>query len=88
LRAGGEFSAIARYERRAIARRAFVRSLPVLMGYLTMGFAAGVLMAAKGPSSLAPLWAGVCAFTTFSSQARSMSRHNWIYATHNSGLNQ
>lgn len=62
MRAGGEFSAIARYERRAIARRAFVRSLPVLMGYLTMGFAAGVLMAAKGPSSLAPLWAGVCAF--------------------------
>ena len=44
-------------ERRAILRRAFVDSLPVLMGYSTMGFVAGVLLAAKGNVILSPLWA-------------------------------
>jgi len=39
-----------------IWRRAFVDSLPVLMGYTTMGFVAGVLLAAKGNVVLAPLW--------------------------------
>ena len=42
---------------RAIFRRAFVDSLPVLMGYTTMGFVAGVLLAAKGGVVLSPLWA-------------------------------
>ena len=46
-----------RSERRAILRRAFVDSLPVLMGYSTMGFVAGVLLAAKGNVILSPLWA-------------------------------
>ena len=44
-------------ERRAILRQAFVDSLPVLMGYTTMGFVAGVLLAAKGNVVLSPLWA-------------------------------
>jgi len=44
-------------ERRAFLRLAFVDSLPVLMGYTTMGFVAGVLLAAKGGVALAPLWA-------------------------------
>ena len=44
-------------ERRAILRRAFVDSLPVLMGYSTMGLVAGVLLAAKGDLALSPLWA-------------------------------
>ena len=39
-----------------IFRRAFVDSLPVLMGYTTMGFVAGVLLAAKGNVVLSPLW--------------------------------
>ena len=43
-------------ERRAIRRRAFVDSLPVLMGYTTMGLVAGALLAAKGDVLLAPLW--------------------------------
>ncbi|MBO7720925.1 MAG: AzlC family ABC transporter permease [Kiritimatiellae bacterium] len=43
-------------ERRAVFRRAFVDSLPVLMGYTTMGFVAGVLLAAKGGVALSPLW--------------------------------
>ncbi|MBP5285048.1 MAG: AzlC family ABC transporter permease [Kiritimatiellae bacterium] len=42
---------------RALLRRAFVDSLPVLMGYTTMGFVAGALLAAKGGVALAPLWA-------------------------------
>lgn len=42
---------------KAICRRAFVDSLPVLMGYSTMGFVAGVLLAAKGGLVLSPIWA-------------------------------
>ena len=44
-------------ESRVILRLAFVDSLPVLMGYTTMGFVAGVLLAAKGDVLWAPLWA-------------------------------
>ena len=40
-----------------IFRLALRDSLPVLMGYTTMGFVAGVLLAAKGNVTLAPLWA-------------------------------
>ena len=45
-----------RNETRTILRLAFVDSLPVLMGYSTMGFVAGVLLAAKGGVVLSPLW--------------------------------
>ena len=48
---------IVRPEKRALLKQAFVDSLPVLMGYVSMGFVAGVLLAAKGNVSLAPLWA-------------------------------
>ena len=48
---------IVRPEHRALLKRAFVDSLPVLMGYSTMGFVAGVLLAAKGNVAWAPLWA-------------------------------
>ena len=41
---------------KGLLRRAFADSLPVLMGYSTMGFVAGVLLAAKGGVPLAPLW--------------------------------
>lgn len=54
---GDPGTAIPAHERRAILRRAFVDSLPVLMGYTTMGFVAGVLLAAKAGVSFAPLWA-------------------------------
>ena len=46
-----------RAERRALLKTAFFASLPVLMGYTTMGFVAGVLLAAKGNVAFAPLWA-------------------------------
>ena len=41
-----------------IARQAFVASLPVLTGYSTMGFAAGVLLALHGGLAVPGLWAG------------------------------
>jgi len=56
------FSSIPSYERRAIFRRALVNSIPVLLGYVTMGFAAGVVMAAKGGVPFAPFWSGLCGF--------------------------
>lgn len=42
---------------RKILQRAFLDSLPVLMGYSTMGFAAGVLLGAKADAPFSPLWA-------------------------------
>ena len=44
-------------ESRVLFRQAFVDTLPVLMGYVTMGFVAGILLAAKGNVAWAPLWA-------------------------------
>ena len=41
-----------------ILRRAFVASLPVLTGYVTMGFASGVLLALHGGLRFPSLWAG------------------------------
>ena len=40
-----------------IFRRAFRDSIPVLMGYSTMGFAAGVLLAVEGVLAWSPAWA-------------------------------
>ena len=42
----------------SIVRQAFVVSLPVLTGYSTMGFAAGVLLALHGGLQVSWLWAG------------------------------
>ena len=41
-----------------LVRPAFVASLPVLTGYSTMGFAAGVLLALHGGLRFSGLWAG------------------------------
>jgi len=63
----GEFSRIGGKEKFVIVRRAFIASLPVLMGYVTMGFAAGVLMAAKGGvGAWSPFWSGLCGFAFIS----------------------
>ena len=56
MNATAETAPLAARERRALLRRAFIDSLPVLMGYTTMGFVAGVLLAAKGDVLLSPLW--------------------------------
>lgn len=47
-------------------RLAFVRSLPVLMGYTTMGFAAGVLMGVVPGVPFSPLWSGLLALASVS----------------------
>lgn len=54
-------SSVAPIERRAIFRRAFINSLPVMMGYVTMGVAAGVLLAVKGNVPCPPIWAALIA---------------------------
>ena len=61
-----EFVAIPADERRRIRRAAFVASLPVLMGYVTMGFAAGVLMAVKGGLVHPAAWSALLAASTVS----------------------
>ena len=61
-----EFAVIKLEERRKIIRSAFVASLPVLAGYSTMGFAAGVLMAVKGSVAYPPLWAALIALSSVS----------------------
>ena len=43
--------------RRAIFHRALIDSLPIFMGYETLGLVAGVLLAARGDVVLGPLWA-------------------------------
>lgn len=45
-----------------IFRRAFRDSLPVLMGYSAMGFAAGVLLAVHGGIRFSALWAAITSF--------------------------
>lgn len=57
-----DFDAISAPVRRAIRRLAFVDTLPIMMGYTTMGFAAGVLMSVKGGVAWSPLLAGLCGF--------------------------
>ena len=48
-----------------VVREAFTASLPVLLGYLTMGFAYGVLLLQKVPEAT-PLWATGTALTQVS----------------------
>lgn len=50
-------------ERRAVLRRAFLDSIPVMMGYLSMGFVAGVLLAAKANLAHPVLWAPLTALS-------------------------
>ena len=49
-----------------VFRKALVDSIPVAMGYVTMGFAAGVLMAVKAGVDLPALWSGLTAVTSLS----------------------
>ena len=47
-------------------KAAFLSSLPVLMGYTTMGMAAGILLARNGGISCAPLWGILTSSTSIS----------------------
>ena len=55
-----------------ILKRAFLDSLPVLMGYSAMGFAAGVLLSAHSGISLSPLWAFLTSATSISGALQFM----------------
>lgn len=61
-----EFSAIPTAERRRIFRAAFLASVPILLGYTTMGFAAGVMMGVVDDVPFPPLWSGFLAVMTVS----------------------
>ena len=52
--------------RKTVLKQAFISSLPVLMGYTAMGFAAGVLLAAKSRIRLPALWAFLTSATSIS----------------------
>ena len=58
--------------RKPVLKQAFVSSLPVLMGYTAMGFAAGVLLAAKSGIRLPALWAFLTSATSISGALQFM----------------
>ena len=58
--------------RKPTLKQVFVSSLPVLMGYTTMGFAAGVLLAAKSGVRLPVLWAFLTSATSISGALQFM----------------
>lgn len=55
-----------------VAKRAFVSSLPVMMGYLAMGFAAGVLLAAHSGVKFPALWGALTSATSISGALQFM----------------
>lgn len=55
-----------RRPRRGIAARAFVATLPVLAGYITMGFAAGLLLSIQYATAWSIFWAPVTSGTFIS----------------------
>lgn len=61
-----EFWTIPKDERREIFRAAFVATLPILLGYTTMGFAAGVLMGVSPNVPCPAFWSGLLALMTVS----------------------
>lgn len=55
-----------------VAKRAFVSSLPVMMGYLAMGFAAGVLLAAHSGVKFPAFWGAFTSATSISGALQFM----------------
>ena len=62
--------------RKPVLKQAFVSSLPVLMGYTTMGFAAGIVLSASG-IRLPALWAFLTSATSISG-ALQFALADWI----------
>ena len=59
-------------DRFEVLRRAFVDSLPVLMGYSAMGFAAGVLLSAHSGIDFTGIWAFLTSATSISGALQFM----------------
>ena len=64
-------------DRSVILKRAFIDSLPVLMGYSAMGFAAGVLLSAQSGIRFAGFWAFLTSATSLSGALQFMMV-DWI----------
>ena len=58
--------------KKPVLKQAFISSMPVLMGYTTMGFAAGVLLAAKSGIRLPAFWAFLTSATSISGALQFM----------------
>ena len=69
----------------AVALMAFRDSLPILMGYGVMGFAAGVVFAACSGMSNPALWSGFIAATSFSGTLQ-FAIGNWFRDGWSAGL--
>jgi 4-azaleucine resistance transporter AzlC len=65
------------YDRFVIVKRAFIDSLPVLMGYSAMGFAAGVLLSARSGIDFSGIWAFLTSATSISGALQFMMV-DWI----------
>lgn len=59
-------------DRFVILKQAFIDSLPVLMGYSAMGFAAGVLLSAHSGIDHAGIWGFLTSFTSISGALQFM----------------
>ena len=59
---------------------AFVDSIPVLMGYSTMGFAAGMLLSVQGEIAWAPFW-GMVTSAAFESGPLQYLFVDWVRTT-------
>lgn len=59
-------------DRFVIVKRAFIDSLPVLMGYSAMGFAAGVLLSAHSGIDFTGIWAFLTSATSISGALQFM----------------
>ena len=59
-------------DRFVIVKRAFIDSLPVLMGYSAMGFAAGVLLSAHSGIDFSGIWAFLTSATSISGALQFM----------------
>ena len=66
--------------RKPVLKQAFISSLPVLMGYTAMGFAAGVLLAVKSGIRLPALWAFLTSATSISGALQFMLA-DWIVSS-------
>ncbi len=62
----------------AIARKAFISSLPVLMGYSAMGFAAGVLLTGHGGLAHPVLWGALSSMVCISGALQFMIA-DWVH---------
>ena len=70
-------------DRNKVFRKAFSDSVPVMAGYGTMGFAAGVLLSVHGGVSMPALWAALSSATFISGPLQYLFV-DWVVCRHQS----